>query len=177
MSQGPIIIGGIPVPSDAPAFLSVLAVHVLAGLAAVITGLVAMLSPKAPGRHPQFGTLYFRSLGVVFVSMAILSVMRWADDYHLFILGTLSFAAAYGARRAIRSRSNARVRLHVTGMGASYILLLTAFYVDNGKNLPLWRSLPTLAYWLVPAAVGVPLMVRALWRHPLAVAERSTLVP
>ena len=27
-------------------------------------------------------------------------------------------------------------------MGASYILLLTAFYVDNGKNLPLWRELP-----------------------------------
>jgi hypothetical protein len=29
-------------------------------------------------------------------------------------------------------------------MGASYILLLTAFYVDNGKNLPLRGSYPKL---------------------------------
>jgi hypothetical protein len=25
-------------------------------------------------------------------------------------------------------------------MGASFIFMITAFYVDNGKNLPLWRS-------------------------------------
>jgi hypothetical protein len=46
-------------------------------------------------------------------------------------------------------------------------LLLIAFYVDNGKSLPLWRDLPALAYWLVPAAIGVPLIVRALLWHPL----------
>ena len=54
------------------------------------------------------------------------------------------------------------------GMGLSYILLVTAFYVDNGKNLPLWRDLPTIAYWLVPVAAGVPLLLHALLRHPLA---------
>ena len=36
-------------------------------------------------------------------------------------------------------------------MGASYIFMLTAFYVDNGKNLPLWRELPQIAFWLDPA--------------------------
>jgi hypothetical protein len=45
-------------------------------------------------------------------------------------------------------------------MSASYILLLTAFYVDNGKHLPVWRSLPHLAYWLLPSAVGLPLVAR-----------------
>lgn len=39
---------------------------------------------------------------------------------------------------------------HVTGMGLSYVLMLTAFYVDNGKSLSLWRDLPHLAYWVVP---------------------------
>lgn len=53
-------------------------------------------------------------------------------------------------------------------MGTSYVLLLTAFYVDNGKNLPLWRDLPQIAFWLIPAAIGVPLILRALWRHRLA---------
>jgi hypothetical protein len=57
-------------------------------------------------------------------------------------------------------------------MGSSYILLLTAFYVDNGAHLPLWRELPTLAYWLRPAAIGLPIIAATLRRHPLAQAER-----
>lgn len=48
------------------------------------------------------------------------------------------------------------VGLHLTGMSAFYILLLTAFYVDNGKHLPIWQRLPHLAYWLVSSAVGLP---------------------
>jgi hypothetical protein len=41
-------------------------------------------------------------------------------------------------------------------MGMSYILLLTAFYVYNGKSLPLWKELPPFAYWILPGAIGVP---------------------
>jgi hypothetical protein len=43
--------------------------------------------------------------------------------------------------------------------------MLTAFYVDNGKSLPLWRGLPTLTYWLLPSAVGAPLIARAIARR------------
>ena len=50
MNGEPLVIGGIPIPSDAPQFLTVLGIHVLFGLAAVVTGAVAMLSGKAPGR-------------------------------------------------------------------------------------------------------------------------------
>jgi hypothetical protein len=42
--------------------------------------------------------------------------------------------------------------------------MLTAFYVDNGKNLPLWRELPVIAFWILPSAIGVPLMLYALLR-------------
>jgi hypothetical protein len=52
-------------------------------------------------------------------------------------------------------------------MGSSYILLLTAFCVDNGKNLPLWRGLPQIAFWLLPSVLGVPIIVWVLFRHPL----------
>jgi hypothetical protein len=45
-------------------------------------------------------------------------------------------------------------------MGGSYIALLTGFYVDNGPFLPLWDRLPHLTYWLLPTAIGVPL----IWR-------------
>jgi hypothetical protein len=97
-----------------------------------------------------------------------LSAMRWRENYHLFMLGTLAFAAAICAREAVRRRGRHWATVHITGMGASYTLLLTAFYVDNGKSLPLWKELPSLAYWILPAAVGIPLIVRALLRHPLA---------
>jgi hypothetical protein len=41
-------------------------------------------------------------------------------------------------------------------------------YADNSKTLPLWKELPSLAYWIFPAAIGIPLIVRALLRHPFA---------
>ena len=96
-----------------------------------------------------------------------MGAVRWAEDYHLIILGTLAFAAAHLDRMARRRRWRNWVKLHITGMGTSYLLLLTAFDVDNGKT-PLWRDLPPVAYWLAPAVVGIPLIVRALLWHPLA---------
>ena len=105
---------------------------------------------------------------MVFVSATGLAIVRWADDHHLFILGLLAFIAATLGRAARRQRWQGWARVHITGMGLSYILLLTAFYVDNGKSLPVWRDLPSIAYWLLPAAVGLPLITRALIRHPLA---------
>jgi hypothetical protein len=158
---------GIVVPCDSSIFLAVLAIHIPAGMICVLAGLVALLSKKQPGRHPKFGTIYYWSLSVIFVSASILAGLRWAEDYHLFILGTLSFAAATFGRMAHRRRWNGWVRLHIAGMGSSYILMLTAFYVDNGKNLPLWKELPPIAYWLLPSAVGLPLIVHALLHHPL----------
>src|SRR5450432_1912775 len=162
MTGNAVIVAGIEIPSSNPAFLAVVVVHVLLGLACTITGIIAMLSAKRAGRHPLFGSIYFWCLSGVFVTASALAAVRWAEDYYLFILGTLAFAAAYLGRMARRKRWSNWVMLHITGMGTSYILLLTAFYVDNGKRLPLWKDLPPIAYWLVPAAVGVPLIVRAL---------------
>jgi hypothetical protein len=90
-----------------------------------------------------------------------------AVNHVLFALGGLAFASAYLGRRAMRRRWPNWAGAHLTGMGLSYILLVTAFYVDNGKNLPLWRRLPAVAYWLLPGLVGVPIIVNAYWRHPL----------
>ena len=161
------IVAGIEVPSTSPVFLAMAGVHVLFGLACVIAGAVAMLSPKRQGRHPTFGTVYFCCLAALFISATSLSIVRWAQDYHLFLLGALSFAVALVGRTARRRRRPGWVRQHISGMGASYILLLTAFYVDNGKSLPLWKDLPPIAYWLLPSAIGIPIIVYALLRHPL----------
>jgi hypothetical protein len=169
MSGAQIRIAGFDLPSDSPLFLSLLSVHMLFGLACVILGFAAMLSVKRSGKHPRFGSSYYWCLSILFASATVLAAMRWSEDYHLFILGALSFLAASVGRIARRHLWRRWVDFHVTGMGLSYILMLTAFYVDNGKNLPGWRDLPYLAYWLLPGAVGIPLIVRALarWRRRL----------
>ena len=98
MADGTTDIAGIEIPSTNPVFLTVVGVHVLLGLACVIAGAIAMLSRKRAGRHPRNGTIYFWCLAGVFLSAAGLAAVRWAQDYHLFILGALSFAAAYFGR-------------------------------------------------------------------------------
>lgn len=173
MSDQPITIAGIFIPTSDPLFLAVLAIHVPAGLICVVTGVIAMLSRKKRGSHTKAGVVYYRSLVVVFVTMSALAAMRWEHAYHLFVLGMLSLGAAYVARRSIDGRGSWRIRSHIAGMGASYILLLVAFYVDNGKSLPLWKDLPHVTYWALPVGIGLPLILRALLRHPLACSEHS----
>ena len=167
MSDGTTNLAVIEIPSTDPVFLTVVGVHIVLGLACVVTGAIAMLSRKSSDRHPRYGKIYFWCLAGIFVTAAGLAAVRWAEDYHLFILAALSFAAACLGRQARRRRWRHWVRLHIAGMGASYVLLLIAFYVDNGKNLPLWKELPASAYWLLPAAIGIPLIARALLWHPL----------
>jgi hypothetical protein len=170
--QGVVVLG-IPIPSSSPIFLSIVAVHVAAGLVSTIAGIGAMLTPKRTGRHPGAGAAYYWSLVVVFVSMAALSILRWPENTHLFVLGILSFGAGTIGRMARRRLWRGWLRLHIASMAISYILLLTAFYVDNGPHLPLWRSLPPLAHWLLPSFVGVPLLIWALRRHPLILSRRA----
>ena len=160
-------VAGIEIPSTDPIFLAIVGVHILLGLTCVTTGAIAMLSPKRPGRHPHYGTIYFWCLAGIFLTAGGLATMRWAEDYHLFVLGTLAFAAACFGRQARRRRWRNWARLHITGMGASYVFLLVAFYVDNGQQLPIWKDLPHVTYWLLPVAIGIPLIVRALLWHPL----------
>jgi hypothetical protein len=167
VTEGITTVAGLRIPSTDPVFLSVIALHIPLGVVGVVAGAVAILSAKRPGRHPTFGTVYFWSLGALLLSASILSFMRWAEDYHLFILGTLAFLSAYFGRRARRRQEPGWLPLHVAGMGSSYMFLLTAFYVDNGSQLPLWRDLPSWTYWATPVSAGATLILWALLRHPL----------
>jgi uncharacterized membrane protein len=116
MTGDTTIVAGIEIPSVSRVFLTVVGIHVLLGIGCLITGFMAMLSEKRRGRHPQLGTIYYWCLSAVFATATFLSVMRWPEDYHLFILGTLSFTAAFLGRTARRQGS---IRLHITAMGLS----------------------------------------------------------
>ena len=163
------VVAGIEIPSTNPVFLAVvLGVHVPLGIACVAIGIIAMLSEKRRGGHSKFRTMYFWCLLALFVSASILALMRWAENYHLFVLGMISLACAWIGRTSLRRRWSYWVRVHIAGMGLSYVLMLVAFYVDNGQQLPLWKDLPHFTYWLIPIAVGIPLIVRSVLRPPFA---------
>ncbi|HLY79431.1 MAG TPA: hypothetical protein VKQ70_08670 [Caulobacteraceae bacterium] len=168
------VIVGIPIPSSSPYFLAGVAVHVAFGLTCVACGAVAMLSSKRPGRHPTAGSLYVWALSGVFLTASSLALARWREDRVLFFLAALSFGLAIVGRQARRRAWRDWPRWHMSGMGLSYIVMLTAFYVDNGKILPVWRDLPPLTYWLAPGLVGLPILAIAFFRHPL-VSSRPSL--
>lgn len=165
---------GLEIPSAGPVFAVALVVHILAGLTCVVTGAVAMLAKKRAGRHPRFGTIYYRGLGFVFGSAAILAGIRWEEDRHLFFIGAVAFTAATVGYLARRYRWHGWRSFHIPGMGLSYIAMLTAFYVDNGPQLPLWNRLPVIAFWVGPSLIGVPLILLALARYrPRVRADRA----
>lgn len=176
-NEGSTVVLGIPIPSTDPVFLGIVGLHVAFGIAAVITGAVAMLSSKGRGRHSRSGVIYFWCLFGAFLTMSALSFMRWAENYHLFVLGVLSFGFVLFGRTAVRRHWSQWPRLHLAGMGLSYIVILTAFYVDNGKHLPLWKELPEIAFWVLPTLVGAPIIVYALIRHPLVLAADHSIRP
>jgi hypothetical protein len=164
---------GDQVGSTAPVFLAFLAVHVLAGLTAVITGATAALVRKGSPRHIRAGRWYYRAITVLFATATVLAAMRWRQDYYLFIIGTVAFTAAtigYQHRRRHRPGDTG----HIAGMGIAYVAMLTAFYVDNGPHLPLWDRLPALSFWLLPSAIGAPIIARAVARARRAISEPFT---
>ena len=152
---------GDQVGSTAPVFLAFLVLHVLAGLTAVITGAIAALARKGSPRHIRAGRWYYRAITIVFATATVLAAMRWRQDYYLFIIGAIAFTAAtigYQHRRRHRTGDTG----HIAGMGVAYVAMLTAFYVDNGPHLPLWDQLPVITFWLLPSAIGAPIIIRAI---------------
>src|SRR5262245_40740596 len=116
MTDEGVVVLGVPIPSSSPLFLSIVAVHVAAGLICTVAGVVAMLAPKRSGRHPSAGTVYYWSLVVVFLTMTALSILRWPHNIHLFVLGILSFGAGAVGRMAKRRLWPGWLRVHVAGM-------------------------------------------------------------
>src|SRR5258708_8992683 len=115
MQQASRILGTV-VGSTAPLFRAFLAIQVLAGLPAVVAGAIAALAPKGSPRHIRAGRAFYRAIAVVFLTAATLTAMRWRQDYHLLIIGTVAFAAAVAGVRH-RRRQRPGDTGHIAGMG------------------------------------------------------------
>ena len=144
--------------------LILIALHVASGIVAVACGVGAMLTGKGSRRHRRLGRAYVIVLVLLCGTAAILAGLDWAHRWPLIVLGAVALSCAAIGYGAVRLARPARIAVHLSGMGVGYIAMLTAFYVDNGPRLPVWSLLPPLWLWLLPAALGVPLIVRAILR-------------
>lgn len=163
----------IAISTDGVVFTGALGCHIAAGLTCVVTGALATTAAKRAGRHTVAGSVYFWSLAVVFTSATIMALLRFSEDWHLLLIAVVAFTAGSLGYLARRRRWRGWLRVHLLGMSGSYIALLTGFYVDNGPRLPLWNRLPTIAFWLLPSLVGIPLIARAMARRQMRLFRRS----
>lgn len=160
-----LAVGDPHIPDAGPVFLTALAVHVAAGLVAVVAGILATTARKRPGRHPRAGLVYLYAMSGVFVTATVMAAVRWREDWYLFVVATIAFGLAAFGWWARRTGPRRWMAWHGSAMAGSYVALFTGFYVDNGPRLPLWDRLPHLAYWFIPAAIGIPLTWWALRRN------------
>lgn len=175
------MIDGLPL-----SFFFPLVVHALAGLTTGVIGILAFSAPKRWERHPRWGRRYLWAYTVVFLTATILTAERWEADASLFILAVIGYGFAlcgYGARRF---RQEPRVRhllgkqwvvIHIVVMIGSYVVLWTAFYVDNAQ-LAIWLAGEAVAsIWFgVWLNVGVDGGVFTLFAVPLLRREAEGLV-
>jgi hypothetical protein len=131
MSQTSFEVGGIGMLFKSSAFFPMLGVHILAGLVCVVTGIVAIASGRRGRLHPICGTIYHWSLAVVVISAGFLAAARWIDDRVLFALGVISFVASSLGRTPRTRRWQAWAGIHIISMGCSFIVMLTAFCVEE----------------------------------------------
>jgi len=154
-------------------FFLPLIVHALAGLTTGVTGVLAFRAPKRPEHHPQWGRRYLWAYTVVFLTATILSVQRLPADTYLLVLATLGYGLALSGYAARRFRQEPIIRrtvgkqwvvVHIICMIGSYVVLWTAFSVDNAHLIPGLKELPTLTFWVLPTLIALPFLVLSLSR-------------
>jgi hypothetical protein len=149
----------------------VIAAHVAGGISLIVLGLLALTARKsARSRHPVVGQAYFWVLLLTLSLGFADGLMRHPGRLTLFqvvtpptlLLGVLGYLMATFRPRRFLGRP--WLAWHIAGQGGSFIGVVTA---TTFQLLP--RVLPdalplTVAYWILPTAVGSVLIARATAR-------------
>jgi hypothetical protein len=147
-------------------------VHALLGTALLVFGGAALLARKSRrSRHPRAGELYFWTLAAILATGLVDGVVQHGQKLSLLeLLIPPTFACGLVGYLAVKRRGRWLGRpwlfWHIVGQSTSYVLVVVVFLLQT-----LVRAFPasptaTLGAWLLPLAVGVPLVARALrrWR-------------
>jgi hypothetical protein len=132
---------------------SLLVPHVVAGLAGLVIGPLALRAPKRPGTHTRLGAVYQWCTAVLCATAVGLAVLR-PSLWWLGLIAAATEAAALGGWYLARRRPDGWLPAHVSLMCGSYVSFVTAFLVVN-TDLAFWPA------WILPTVVGSPLIARA----------------
>lgn len=142
-----------------------LIIHIVAGTAGVLLGPVALHRATA-GHVGRLAAGYHLAVLVVCLSAAALAVLDFRELWWFLLVAGFSYAFAARARLVARRRRPGWLARHLRGQGGAYIALWTALVVVGVKDMP--------ALWLLPTAVGVPLIE---WLAHRAAGDRPAGAP
>jgi hypothetical protein len=136
---------------------AILSVHVVSGVAALVLGPLALLAARRRhGRRRQARDAYHWLVLAVCATAVALSALAWHRLWWLVPIAVLSYGLALVGELATVGGGRAWVRAH--GWGGSYIALVTALLVISVRNV---STTAQILAWALPAAVGLPLVIRA----------------
>ncbi|MFC5528332.1 DUF2306 domain-containing protein [Cohnella yongneupensis] len=136
-----------------------LVIHIISGLICLITGGISIASRKRKGMHTLFGEIYHAFFVLIFISSTIMSIMHWAESAYLLFIGIFSYALALYGYLSRKRRWKNWIAKHIGGMLGSYIAIITAILVVNGRHIPIINELPIIMVWFIPTIIGTPLII------------------
>jgi hypothetical protein len=134
-----------------------LALHIVSGTVALALGPLAVLA--AARRHSSRElalTAYLWAVFATCLTAAVVSLLDWSRLWWLVPVAALSYLLALVGYMAVRRGWPRWVGAH--GLGGSYIALWTALLVVTAGDI---STTAEIVAWILPAAIGVPLIVRA----------------
>jgi hypothetical protein len=128
----------------------VLAVHVTAGVLAVLLGPPALWLALRRHRPTAFGVGYHAAVAVVCIGAAGLTVFDFGRLWFFVPIAAVSYLFVWYGDRSARSAGERWWRGVLRGYGGAWIALWTAILVVSATRWPV--------LWFVPPAVGTPLI-------------------
>jgi hypothetical protein len=134
-----------------------LVLHVASGAVALALGPLALFMARQSRRSAApLRDAYHWSVLVVCATAAVVSVLAWTRLWWLVPIGALSYGLALAGYLGSRRHWPLWMRAHA--WGGSYIALVTALLVVSARGIsPVLEAVA----WILPAAMGVPLILRA----------------
>jgi hypothetical protein len=145
-------------------FGAVLALHIAVGTVGLVLGPIAMTARKRPGLHTRAGEAYHWVMLTVCVTAAALAALDWQRIWWFLPIAAGSYAFALVGYVAAKQRWKGWLGAHVTGQGGSYIAMTTALLVVNWQALTGTRGIESPWAWVLPTAVGTPLIAWVNYR-------------
>jgi hypothetical protein len=142
-----------------------LTLHILSGTAALVLGPLALFAAsRRRNNRERLLTAYVWAVFATCLTAAIVSLLDWSRLWWLIPVAVLSYLLALVGYVAVRRGWPKWIGAH--GLGGSYIALWTALLVISVGDT---STTAEIACWILPAAIGVPLIIRT---HTGARAER-----